>query len=434
MEWARFRKYARRMRELNQLVTLDSEVFSVMQLSTINEPLLPNLKSLRLCRIEETFIPFIPLFLSPRTIYITLRFFEPDLPNTAVASMITAFPTVCPNLQVISLLDLPSDPMITTAVSGMLLATNQNTLQWLYVDSPLTEQVIEMLFKLPNLRGLDVLIEETSPSTSLPNLTELITRYNNASNWPRLFHGAILGKLESITFIPRSEQIGDLLGAFKRAALPLCLQNTLSKFHLYTPYSWNPDYSSLLPFMQLVDLDITSSCDGGCSSRVDDNTVINLSRAMPKLETLVLGSKPCSQFTTGVTAKGLVALARNCPDLFFLRIHFQVASLSIPPTSPRMAPDVESTASRVDCGLMYLDVGEIPVPEESVLIVALTLSRIFPHISEIFYSTDDDKGWEKVESAINDSQRIVDYSSKQHPSHYALKCPIDPSTGATPGS
>jgi hypothetical protein len=67
-------------------------------------------------------------------------------------------------------------------------------------------------------------------------------------------------------------------------------------------------------------------------SRVDDNTVINLSQAMPKLQNLSLGSGPCDQFTGGATAKGLVALAHNCPNLSSLCVHFQVASLSDPPT------------------------------------------------------------------------------------------------------
>ena len=68
-----------------------------------------------------------------------------------IASTVTALQTLCPDLQAIGLYSLPRDPMITAAVSGMLLVMNRNALQELYVDSPLTEAANEVLYKLPNL-------------------------------------------------------------------------------------------------------------------------------------------------------------------------------------------------------------------------------------------------------------------------------------------
>ena len=415
-EWARFRKYARRMREFTQFGTSAipaSEVLSVIQLWTTNEPLFTNMKILHLWEVKEWFIPFIPLVLSPRTISVLLRF-ESDLPEAMVASMITALPTLCPNLQSIALYSLPRDSMITAVVSRIPLITNQNTLQRLCVDSPLTEEAGEVLYKLPNLRSLSVVIERGTslPSASLPNLTELTITCHDEGDWPRLFHGATFGKLECVAFYPRSEQIGDFLGAFEKAALSSSVQNTLSKLYLSTSHSWSPNYSSLLPFTQMEDLDLEFSCDGGCSSTVDDDILISLSRAMPKLTFLQLGMQPCRQFTTGVTVKGLVALAHHCPDLFALRVHFQVASLSIPLAIPGMAPNVRSTSSWRGCGLVDLVVGEIPVPEESVLMVSLTLIRLFPRM-ETIYGTGI--GWAEVEDAIYHSKGIIDWTSKQHP-------------------
>ena len=128
MEWARFRKYARSMREFDEHHTPDSlsrKILSVIQLNTINEPLFPNLKTLHMSWIEETDIPFIPFFLSPSTTSITLRF-RHNLPGAMIASTITILPILCPNLQAI-ILSLPSDPSITAAVSRMLLTTNRNT-------------------------------------------------------------------------------------------------------------------------------------------------------------------------------------------------------------------------------------------------------------------------------------------------------------------
>jgi len=233
--------------------------------------------------------------------------------------------------------------------------------------------------------------------------------------------------LESVTFYPRSEQIGDFLGALERAALSSSVQNTLSKFYIFAEHSWNPNYSSLLPFAQLVELKIGSSCDGGCSSRVDDDIVISLSRAMPKLEFLTLGDTPCGRSTTGITTKGLLALAHHCPKLLSLRVHLQVASLSEPSRIPGMVRNAGPAASWTDCALTDLSVGKAPVPKRSAMIIALTLLRIFPRLDCIMFIND---GWEGVENAINCSREIIDCSSKQHPLTAPRSTLNDHSTGA----
>ena len=127
------------------------------------------------------------------------------------------------------------------------------------MDSPSTEEANKAVYKLPDLRSLSVVIgKETSlPSASLPIPIKLKSACGNEDDWSRLFRGATFGTLESVAFIPESEQIGDFLGAFKRAAL--------SEFRLSAPYLWGPDYSSLLRFTQMVDLDIESLCDDGYS-------------------------------------------------------------------------------------------------------------------------------------------------------------------------
>ena len=102
-ELGRFRKYARRMRELIQDCTpgvLCLEALSVLQLCTINEPFLPNLETLCVPAVHGQFIPSIPLFLSPRTTSILFNFHGADHPKAMIASMITTFPKLCPWLQV----------------------------------------------------------------------------------------------------------------------------------------------------------------------------------------------------------------------------------------------------------------------------------------------------------------------------------------------
>ena len=364
-EWARFLKYAQSMRSLYVRCDQHSEVLSVLQLCAVDKPLFPNLERIQLCSPTRDSISSTPLFLSPRTTDINVTFnTSGTLPKAMVASMITTFPSLRPNLQGLTLYSLPRDLMVTAAVSKMLLASNRNTLQRLTVDYPLTEEAYGMIFKLPNLRDLWVVIEEdiSLPSVALPNLTNITIKYRHDRNCLQLFRGATFGKLTSATFHSESESIDDFLEALESLALTISISDTLSSFTFYTPRSWRPNYRSLLSFTHLKELVIYFSCQGGCSSTIDDDIIADIARAMPRLVTLQLG-EPC-QTPAGVTAKGLAALAHYCPHLSTLYIHFQVASLDLP-AIPGDTYYGEPTIPRDDCALTYVYVGRIPLPEES---------------------------------------------------------------------
>ena len=403
------------MRKLGESGTTNvpsPEVLSALRRCAIDEPLFPNLEAIRLWNVAGGFIPFIPLFLSPGTVTISIKAIE-NLP-TIVASMITTIPTLCPNLRDISLDNLPGNPIISAAVSRMILASNRNTLRSLHVASPLTEEACEVVHKLPDLRELWVAIgrDVSLPPLVLPSLTRLVIIHEQNGDWMRMFHGATLGKLQVVTFFFDSGQIDGCLEAFERLALPASAHDTLSDFYFHTTWSWNPNYSSLLPFTQLTSLLIEFSCNDGCSSSVNDGVITNLARAMPKLERLQLGQAPC-QTPSGATVKGLATLAHYCLRLSILRIHFQAASLD-PLAIPGVASGGEPTTPRENCALADLEVGGIPVPEGSALMIALTLLRIFPRIDNIWHFGG---GWGKVADSISRSKRLADVSSMK-PSLY----------------
>ena len=211
-----------------------------MQLHAVNEPFFPNLTTLDLWNIWQPLIPFIPLLLSPSITSICLGSFASHLPGPVVASLIANLPTPCPNLQDITLRHLPRDPMITAAVSKMVFSINQSTLREFHINSSLTKEASEVVYKLQNLRGLSVVIKKGASISSalLPNLIRLQIEFEDGSDGLQFCREVKFGKLESVDFYIQSGRTGDFLEAFTGAALSPSVQNTLSAIRLLTDWSW----------------------------------------------------------------------------------------------------------------------------------------------------------------------------------------------------
>ena len=382
-----------------------SDTLLVLQFHTVNDPWFPRLKTFECVEATEAFTPFIPLFLSPKTAEIDIRFTE-STPTLVIGSTIKRLSPLCPNLESITFHYLPRDPAITEAVSEMLLACKRDTLQKFRVDSPLTEEAREVVYRLPRLSELWTVIQGSTslPKVALPNLISIDVEYDGDLTWMQGFYGAKLGKLITATFHSEPEQVGDFLEAFKSVALAASAQNVLPTSHPYTLRSWNPNYSSLLPFNRLKDVIIEFSCEGGCSSRIDDDIIISMARAMPKLEMLRLGKAPCAT-STGVTVNGLIGLARLCPHLSKLRIHFQAATLVEAATSAATLPDLSDgeLIRQEDCALTDLEVGRIPIPAQPELLIALVLLQIFPRIRNIGYVSLE---WRSIAGTIRNFRQI----------------------------
>ena len=422
VEWTNLQKYTRRVKKLELFPSTDPltpEILLALQFRTANEPFLPRLKEFECKKPAEAFIPFIPLFLSPKTIDIKITFGR-DPSTMAVASVIGRLSTLCPELNSITLRDLRRDPIITDAVSEMLLACNQDSLQTFFVDAALTEDARGYLFQLPKLSGLWIVIQGNMrlPPVSLPNLISIDVEFDSSLDWLQGFRGATLERLEGVYFRSESEHTGDLLGEFESVALTTSIQNTLWSFEFMTSQSWNPNYSSLLSFTQLERLEVQFSCDDGCSSTVDDNVITFLTQAMPKLEVLMLGGEPC-ETPAGVTVNGLVTLTSSCPRLSRLRIHFQVDSLVSAATGASTAPpDDTPVAKREDCALTVLEVGEIPIPLGSAMTVTLVLLQIFPHILNVEYTNEE---WKIVEENIKNFRQIGTFLRRMGKVHFQVQ-------------
>ena len=397
---------------------LPLRILLVLQLHLCGEPLLPNLKTLNLFGIWKEYIPFIPLFLSPQTTSISLHFYDDYYDGTAIASAIITLPRFCPSLQRVYLHPKSRDPIIAAAVSGMLLALNRKTLQKFKVHSTLTDEGREAFRDLPDLRELRMNIYGSSslPTLGLPNLTSLCIQYDNNHGWLEGFRGATFGKLTSISFYfypycYNQATVGNLLETFESVALTTSIPATLSEFKFTTALRWKPNYRSLLPFTQLKELSLDFGCfpsGHDCSCALDDDTITDLARAMPKLEVLKSVRFPCWT-PTGVTTRGLAALARYCPRLSSLSIHLQVSSLD-PSKIPQAASGDQFNIPPAGCALTCINVGMIALPEELVSKVIQTLLQIFPRLGRIKHMKE---GWEKVADVLNVSGQLADHSGKR---------------------
>jgi len=421
-EWSRSRKYARGIRVLKMDTSIDlvvtQDVLLALQLRTGNETLLPRLERFVCKNTTGDFIPSIPLFLSPKTTDIIIKF--NTYPSTVMLALtIARFPTLCPHIKHLSLEPLPRNPTMIEAVSDMLLACNRDTLQWFFVDSPLTEDARGILYKLPKLRGLWATMQGPTslPLVELPDLETICVRWDTGCDWLQGFRGAKIGKLKAIDFRPTSgsAKIADFLEEFQSVVLTTSAQTSLSEFSFCTSQSWTPNYSSLLAFKQMTKLEIEFSCYGGCSSRVGDDIIINLAQAMPELEILQLGNQPCKA-VTGVTFKGLIVLALRCPRLSKLRVHLQANKLA--EATSRIGPLFPSEPTAVipqtNCALTDLQVGETPISGPATLAVSLTLLQIFPEIHNIEYLNSR---WGSVAEPIKLFKRIgghIHHASKTH--------------------
>jgi len=268
----------------------------MLQHRTLNTPLLPGLEAFVCHETTAAFTPFIPSFLSPRTVVIDIKFVVPtsEVPELMVASMITTFPTLCPNLLEITLRHLPKDQAVFTAVSDMLLACNRNTLQRFEVSSTLTRAAREVLSQLPNLRELSLILSNTLlPPLVLPNLAKMEIVHTCGHEWLRNSNGATLNKLTTVCLLIFSPHVGDFLEAFEAFAVATSVSTKLSTLSIYSEYPWDPNYSSLLELKNLTELQVLTPCRVTCSSTVNDDIITDLARAMPKLRILQLGSEPC---------------------------------------------------------------------------------------------------------------------------------------------
>lgn len=158
----------------------------------------------------------------------------------------------------------------------------------------------------------------------------------------------------------------------------------------------------LLPLTQLTTLAISFVCgQNQCGHQLSDEDLERLVKAMPKLDSLSLGRRPCS-IPANNSIKSLMAIAKHSKYLKELSIHTNVEAItrsSVPRSS------LEDRAL-VGCPLRTITFGSCPIPnrEQGVQAFTSTLLRLFPGLHSVG-SPDRDPQWDSVSKVVVASRR-----------------------------
>jgi hypothetical protein len=158
----------------------------------------------------------------------------------------------------------------------------------------------------------------------------------------------------------------------------------------------------------MTHLEIEMLCGRRCPFKLSDEDLEELVKAMPKLESLFLGSFPCSHPANN-TIKSLVSIAKHCKRLCELVIHTNVEAV-IDGVSQRgywggNQASGDPLSIFVGCPVQAIIFGPCFIPDEGrgAIIFALTLLRLFPCLHEVdFYppTPESEPLWDMVKGLI----------------------------------
>ncbi|KAJ7074771.1 hypothetical protein C8F01DRAFT_34915 [Mycena amicta] len=134
--------------------------------------------------------------------------------------------------------------------------------------------------------------------------------------------------------------------------------------------------------------------------QIDDNTIWQLARALPKLTHLTLISGSAFMTPPRTSLDALRAFAEHCNDLGYLELGVDTAR-GVPPFS------AFSTARTSQYALRYLVVNNSPISHADPPAIAQYLSGIFPNLDNI--ETRDQDRWENPDHAIMDENEFDEY-------------------------
>jgi len=171
-----------------------------------------------------------------------------------------------------------------------------------------------------------------------------------------------------------------------------------------------------LAFKNLTTLEVGQFCPPDrCSFDLTDNDLTGITKALPRLQRLLLGH-PCWSNTCQTTFKGLFTLSTNCVELTELIVHFNTTDIveDVNALLEEEVPNVQTLRKGPRCGVTSLPVFLTPLmvdkPDTDVL--AKGLLFVFPRLGNtpVFPGAwgASSCGWLRVGDAISRLKELHD--------------------------
>ena len=423
-QWVRFSIYARRMRAITEprafLPSRDAIQLLSARFST--KPMLPLLRSLDWVLVSSARLQTcVPLLVSPHLAHVRL-YFRDNSPERCLP-VINTLIEAAGSLESVEIIPEFDEPEMQDAVSKLLLSCNPNLLSGFCVASPISEAALLRAAQLPELQEFSVRggtpgLSDPLPLTIFPSLRMILISTGRLPTWLEILRHT---QSKHLTDLSIDFEDNGNLSAISSHLQYSGIHRTLTELRLCPGEEWIIDRVSIAPLLvlgELTSLKIFAACEDQCIFLLSDKDIENLVKAMPKLEALSLGI-PCPEQMRGdLTVKSLLAIAKHCKALETLKIHINCQSI-VTDTDGREFPgpfdfhaEVPSEAISSDydgCPLRSAVFGSCPIPmdEEGEIIIALTLLRLFPRLSEVlWYPFEDLSPWSSIGVILADNNRV----------------------------
>ena len=282
-----------------------------------------------------------------------------------------------------------------------IVYNNSLTLRTLNPPQNPSPELVSDILGLPLLQHLAMRVPQIPDRARrgiLPSLEYLTFTLDEASDLINLLSNLRKSKLIVFSMTcpyPTSDSDHAALAYFFKYA---GLSSSVDEFSWRPPVSGGPPtwqfVTTLKSFANLRTLSLGMDCDEGCRFEFRHHNVVELSRWMPRLRELTLGGPPCpvDPGTLNIEYHTLAILAKNCPDLFLLTIHFNPGTFGFVPPH-LMEPNWNVT---------IWSVGSIGPPRGPIdtTLFAMAVSKLFPRATFLGTGGNPDERWKEIHEEL----------------------------------
>ena len=276
-----------------------------------------------------------------------------------------------------------------------IIYNNSLTLKVFYPPQDPPAPLVSDILKLPMLQVLDMHIPEvpdSAPWDILPSLEYINFTLDDPSDTIRLLGTLRESKLRHFSLTcpyPTSDDEHAAMADFFNST---GLYFSADEFSWELPSDEKPPtwqfVKTLSYFSNMQVLSLGIHCTPACCFGFRHQNVVELSTWMPRLRELYLGGSPCaaSGRVTDIGYHTLAVLAKNCPKLFSLTIHFNIGTF------------VFRDFVETNWNVTVWDVGDIPPPSDPQILTmfALAVSSLFPKVTFIGAMGKNAMKWNEI--------------------------------------